>query len=188
VTKKDILHHPPSTAHHSRLIPFGAITTAHGIRGEVKVRSFTADPRDITAYGPLRDASGRSFNLTVTGGSKDALIARIEGVNTREAAEALRGTELLIPRDALPKPKDNEYYHEDLVGLTLITESGEVYGTIAGVHNFGAGDLIAVRQRSGEEDFLPFTRTIFPRVDIEKGTVLIVPPEIAPPEDAPDDA
>lgn len=168
-------------AHDSRLISLGVITTVHGVKGQVKVHSFTSDPHDITAYGPLSDASGtRKFKLTVTGRTKDSLIASVEGVNTREEAESLRGTEFFIPRHALPKTRANEYYHEDLVGLTLVTKSGDTYGIIAGVHNFGAGDLLAIRQSSGEEEFLPFNRTIFPSIDIEKGTAVIVPPEIAP--------
>src|SRR5277367_5357467 len=101
----------------SRLIPLGVITTTHGVRGQVKIRSFTADPGDITAYGPLKDVSGRLFDITITGGTKDALIASIKGITTREEAESLRNTELLIARDALPETGKHEYYLEDLAGL-----------------------------------------------------------------------
>lgn len=158
--------------------------SAHGIRGQVKIRSFTADAHDITAYGPLRDASGRQYNITVTGGTKDTLIATVEGVDSRNEAELLGNTELFVPRSAFPKPSNNEYYHEDLLGMALVSESGEPYGTITGVHNFGAGNLISLRQTSGEEEFLPFTRKTFPKIDLEKGIVVIVPPEITP--DTPD--
>ena len=165
-----------------RLITLAVITTAHGIRGEVKLRSFTSDPYDITSYGPLIDKAGRQYTLTITGSTKDALIARIEGVTTREAAEILRNTELLVARSALPETKANEYYHEDLVGLKLNTQSGDFYGTIAGVHNFGAGDLIVIKGPSGDEEFLPFNRETFVSFDIDKSTGVIIPPEVVPDE------
>ena len=165
----------------SRLIPLGVIATPHGIRGQVKIRSFTANPEDITAYGPLSGKTGRVFHISIEGGAKDAFIASIEGVVTREEAEALRNTELYVPRSALPKPKKNEYYHEDLRGLKLITPGGEPYGTIAFVHNFGAGDLIAVTLPSGEEELIAFNNTTFPEIDVEKGVATIVPPEVIKP-------
>ena len=161
-----------------QLISLGTIATAHGIRGEVKLRSFTADPYDITSYGPLSDKTGKQYNITVTGGTKDALIARIEGVTTRDAAEALRNTELFVARDALPETDEHEYYHADLIGIKLSLESGEAFGTITGVHNFGAGDLVAVMLASGEEELLPFSKATFPNFDIKKGMGIIVPPEV----------
>lgn len=165
------------TKNEKRLIPLGIISGAHGIRGQVKIRSFTADPGNITAYGPLQDASGRIYAITVTGGTNDSLIASIEGVATRSEAEALRNTELLIARNALPETGKNEYYHEDLTGLNVVTAEGKAYGTIAAVHNFGAGDILAIRKASGEEELLPFTRIVFPRIDPEKGVAIISPPE-----------
>jgi 16S rRNA processing protein RimM len=162
----------------SRLISLGVITSAHGIRGQVKIRSFTASPSDITKYGSLTDASGKEYILTVTGGTKDALIATVEGINSRNDAEALAGTELFVPREALPKTKKNEYYHEDLIGLKVVTKDGALYGTVTGMHNFGAGDLIALKKEDGEEEFLPFTQAIFTTIDPEKGVLIIVPPEI----------
>jgi len=177
-TPQNTNHGPRTTDHGSRLISLGVITAAHGIRGEVKVRSFTANPQDITAYGPLLDASGRHFNITITGGTKDTLIAKVEGVSSRNEAEALRNTELFIPRSALPEPDAHEYYHEDLIGLSLMTADGKPYGVIAAMHNFGAGDLAAIRQESGEEEMLPFTRETFTQIDLAKGTAVIVPPEM----------
>lgn len=165
------------TDKNSRLIAMGIISTAHGIRGDVKLRSFTAVPEDITAYGPLQDKSGKQYIVKLKGGAGDALIASIAGVTTREAAEALRNTELFIPRTALPTTKQGEYYHEDLVGLTLLTHTGKKYGTITAIHNFGAGDLAAIARESGEE-LLPFTRAIFTQIDLKVGTCIIVPPEI----------
>lgn len=167
----------------SKLVAMGVIGGAHGIRGEVKLRSFAEDPKDITAYGALTDAQGKIYKITVTGGTKDALIARVEGVADRNQAELLRNIELFVPRSALPKTASGEYYHEDLAGLAVVTESGEAYGTIAGVHNFGAGPVLVVRRSSGDEDYLPFSRKIFPSIDIEAGKAVIIPPEI---EAAPD--
>jgi len=174
---KKSLHDRQTTNDKQRLIPLGVITGAHGVRGQVKLRSFTADPHDITAYGPLRDASGKSYAVTVTGGTKDALIASVDGVTTREGADALRNTELLVPREALPKAGAHEYYHEDLMGLRVTTGDGADYGSITGVHNFGAGDLLEVTRADGTEELLPFTRKTFPRVDPEQGIAVIAPPE-----------
>ncbi len=168
----------PVTGKKTKHILLGVITSAHGIRGEVKLRSFSAVPENITSYGPLKDKSGRIIPLTVIGGTKDMLIARIKGVNTREEAEALRNTELFVPREALPPPQENEYYHEDMTGLVLLTEDGKQYGVITGMHNFGAGDLVAVKRDSQEEEFLPFLRAIFSRIDFDKGVCTVIPPEI----------
>jgi 16S rRNA processing protein RimM len=178
VDKKTTSHHSPPASKHSRLISLGVISGAHGIRGQVKIKSFTANPEDISCYGPLLDSSGKQYQLTITGGTNDALIATVGGVTDRNAAEALRNTELFVPRSALPEAGKHEYYHEDLVGLKLLTQDGRPYGTIAAMHNFGAGDLVAIKRESGEEEFLPFTRAIFQEIDIKEGRVVIAPPEI----------
>ena len=162
----------------TRLICLGVITSVHGVRGQVKLRSFTTSPDDITSYGPLIDKHGKAFALVINGETKDALIATVDGVTTREQAEKLKGTELFVPRSALPKPSADEYYHEDLVGIRLLTESGISYGTVVAVHNFGAGDLIAIRPAEGGEEMLPFRKTIFSGFDFAAGTAVIHPPEI----------
>ena len=167
-----------SAADTSRLILLGVITQAHGIRGEIKLKSYTAEPEDITAYGPLRDKSGTLIALTLTGGTKDSLIAKIKGIETRDAAEKLRNTELFVPRNALPPPRENEYYHEDLVGLNILTEKGEAYGNILAMHNFGAGDLASIKRITGEEELLPFTRKTFLKIDFENSLCIIRPPEM----------
>lgn len=159
-----------------RLIPLGIITAPHGIRGEVKVRSFTADPEDITAYGPLCDPTGNIIEVTITSSTKDVLIASVKGSVTRDDAEKLRNKELCVPRSALPAAGKGEYYHEDLVGLTLTDKDGKPYGTLIAVHNFGAGDLVTVKSVSGEEEMLPFNHTVFPHIDIEKKTAVIEKP------------
>ncbi len=169
-------HHASSTDHDLRLIVLGVITAPHGIRGQVKIRSFTANPEDLTAYGPLTSKSGAVFEVKITSHTKDVLIADIKGVNSRDDAEKLRGIELCVPRSALPDSDENEYYHEDLVGLKVQTQSGEPYGIIEAVHNFGAGDLVSLKLISGKEELLPFTKASFPNIDIKKGIAVIEPP------------
>ena len=144
----------------------------------MKIRSFTEDPQDITSYGVLSDKSGRAYEITVTGQTKDVLIGTIRGVTTREEAEKLRGTELWIPRSALPDAGQHQYYYEDLNGLKLSTSSGDAYGTITAMHNFGAGDLVAIKLTSGAEELLPFNRATFPKIDVAKGTAIIEPPVV----------
>lgn len=162
----------------SRLIPLGVIGAPHGIRGQVKIRSFTADPEDITSYGPLCDKTGKTYNITVTGKTKDALIATIAGITTPEDAQKFRNIELCVPRSALPKPKKNVYYYEDLAGLAVLTQDGQPFGTIMAVHNYGAGDLVEVKLTNAKEELFPFTKAIFPEIDVEKGTAVILPPEV----------
>ncbi|HEU5046216.1 MAG TPA: ribosome maturation factor RimM [Rickettsiales bacterium] len=160
-----------------RLVRLGVISGAHGVRGQVKIRSFTASPEDLTAYGALRDTSGRSYRVRVTGNHNGVLIANIDGVSDRNAAEALRNIELCIPRSALPETDENEYYLEDLAGLAVQDESGAPYGHVLSVQNYGAGDVVEIRQVSGKEIFFPFTQQTFPVIDIAGGRMVIVPPE-----------
>ena len=160
-----------------RLIRLGVISGAHGVRGQVKIRSFTASPEDLTSYGALRDAAGRQYNLRVTSNHNGTLIASIDGVTDRNAAEALRNIELCIPRSALPDTDENEYYLEDLVGIAVQHEDGTPYGRVLSVQNYGAGDVVEIRQVSGDEVFFPFTRQTFPVIDIAGGKIVIAPPE-----------
>ena len=123
----------------------GVIVGAHGVRGLVRVKSFTEEPADIAAYGPLGDAKcARQYALDVTGSAKGVLLARIDGVADRNAAEALKGTELYIDRDALPQPDEDEFYHTDLIGLPALLADGSAYGTVRALHEFGAGDMIEI--------------------------------------------
>lgn len=162
----------------TRLIPLGVITGAHGVRGQVKIRSFTANPEDITAYGALTDKNGRVFDITITGGTPDAFIANIKGISTRDDAEKLRNIELCVPRSALPAAQENEYYYEDMVGLKVLTADNTPYGTITAMHNFGAGDIVAIKRFSGEEELVPFGKKTFLKIDVSSGIAVIVPPEI----------
>lgn len=161
-----------------RLIRLGVIMSVHGVRGQVKIRSFTANPEDITAYGPLQGKSGNVYDISVTGGNNGVLIATVAGVTTRDDAEKLRNTDLFVPRSALPEPDENEYYHEDLIGLTVITEDGKDYGRIQSISNFGAGDIAIVKLASGDEEYLPFNKEIFPVIDTRNKKIVVSPPEM----------
>lgn len=162
----------------SRLILVGIIGSAHGVRGQVKLRSFTSSPENITSYGDLQDTSGNRYRVKLVSGNKDVLIAKVEGVDTRDAAEKLRNIKLYVERSALPEPKKNEYYHEDLVGLEATTEDGAAYGHVVGVHNFGAGDIIEIKLVSGKEELLPFNKATFPVVDVKNKKLVVSPPEV----------
>lgn len=156
----------------------GVITGARGLKGEVRVKSFTARPADVGAYGPLADEAGtRTLRLTVTGPAKDAVIARVEGVADRDAAEALKGTRLYVDRDALPEPGEEEYYHADLIGLR-VERAGEAgtWGTVKAVHDFGGGALLDIERPDGASLMVPFTRAAVPEVDIAGGRIVVEPP------------
>jgi 16S rRNA processing protein RimM len=155
----------------------GVVAGVHGVRGLLRVKSFTETPRDIAAYGPLADkASHRQFNLKITGSAKGVLLAKIDGIETRDAAEALRGVEFYVARDALPTTGENEFYHADLIGLRAELSDGKPYGTVRALHEFGAGDMIEIMLESGGVSILPFTRIIVPVVDIKSGWIIVSPP------------
>ncbi len=157
----------------------GAIAGAHGVRGLVKIKSFTQDPASLTAYGALADESGRRrFEIAVTGQAKGLLVARIAGVEDRDAAEALRGVRLTIARAALPEPEDaEEFYQADLIGLAAEDTAGQPLGTVAAVENYGAGDFLEIARAQGAPLLVPFTKVVVPLIDLEGGRVVIDPPE-----------
>ncbi|MCA3555654.1 ribosome maturation factor RimM [Aestuariivirga sp.] len=139
-----------------KMVLVGAITAAHGIRGEVKLRSFTADPAAIASYSPLETAAGGKIEIAKLRTRKDGFIASLKGVTDRNAAEALRGTELFVPRGCLPEPGDGVYVH-DLTGLPVHLADGSLLGEIAGVADYGAGDLIDVKIEGRKDTVLiPF--------------------------------
>jgi 16S rRNA processing protein RimM len=163
----------------ARRIRVARIGAAHGIRGEVKLWSFTEDPLAVTSYGPLETEDGaRRFEIEAARPAKDHLVARLKGVADRDAAETLRNTDLFVPRDRLPPIEEADtYYHADLVGLAAVDEDGTTLGTIAAIHNFGAGDLIEIAPAAGGEPLLlPFTDTTVPAIDLKAGRVVVVPP------------
>ena len=154
----------------------GRIGAPHGVRGEVKLWPFTADPLAIARYGELANADGtRTFEVEALRPARDHVVARLKGVRDRTAAEALRNLELFVPRERLPAiDAPDEFYHADLVGLTALARDGAALGTITAVHNFGAGDLLEVKPRDGGETVLvPFTERIVPEIDVAAGQVVI---------------
>jgi 16S rRNA processing protein RimM len=157
----------------------GEIGAAQGLNGEVRLRSYTQEPTDIAAYGPLQDEAGaRTFEIESVRATPKALIARIKGVTTREAAEALNRTKLYLPRARLPAREEDEWYVADLIGLDAVDRQGASVGKIVAVHNFGAGDIIEVAPASGEANLLvSFTETTVPEIDIEGGRIVLVLPE-----------
>jgi 16S rRNA processing protein RimM len=153
----------------------GVIADAHGVRGLVRVKSFAATPGAIAAYGPLEDKHGRPYRLTLKSGTGDMLIAAIDGVRDRDQAARLKGTQLFVPRDALPATGAGEFYHADLVGLEVRLQDGSVFGTVRAVHDFGAGDALEIAGEHGEV-MVPFTTAAVPVVDIEGGFIMLDPP------------
>ena len=156
------------------------IGAAHGIRGEVRLRSFTEDPSAFTAYGALESEDGtRQFEIESLRPANDGFVARLKGVGDRNAAERLTNIKLYVPRDRLPPVEDdNTFYHADLVGLAAVTPDGAMFGTIKAIHNFGAGDLIEIARADGEALMLPFTDATVPTVDIKAGRIVVVPPTV----------
>ncbi len=148
------------------------------MRGEVRIKAFTENPRAIGRYGPVEDETGsRRFKVTVRGEAKGLVIARLDGVMDRDQAEALKGLRLYVPRAKLPKPKRGEWYVADLIGLAAVDTGGTPLGQVKSVQNFGAGDVIEIERQDGSTAFLPFTKRVVPEVDIEGGKVVIDPPE-----------
>lgn len=160
------------------LICVGAIMGAFGVHGELRVKSFTAIPEDIARY-PLSDASGkRRFDLALGRPIKNGFAARLEGVRTREDADALRGTQLFTLRSALPNLPDDEFYHADLIGLAVHDTGGVLLGHVKAVQNHGATDLLEIAVPGlGNAVLLPFTREVVPTVDLAGGRIVADPPE-----------
>ena len=162
------------------------VATAHGLGGLLKLRCFTERAEDVTAYGPVFDRNGRRlFELEVIGPAPGGVLARAEGIEDRNAAEALRGTELFVPRSALPELAPDEFYYSDLEGMEALRADGSRFGVVHGVANFGAGDLIEVMADDGQRISVPFTREIVPNIDLERRRLVVEPPEELVTEAAP---
>jgi 16S rRNA processing protein RimM len=154
------------------------IGAAHGVRGEVKLWTFTEDPLAVKHYGPLATKDGaRQFEVTQARAAKGHLVATLKGIATREDAERLNGLELYIAREKLPATDEDEYYHADLIGLAAVTPANESLGRVIAIHNFGAGDIIEIAPANGATMLLPFTNAVVPSVDLAGGRVVIELPE-----------
>ncbi len=161
------------------LVCLGAIAGAWGVQGAVRLKSFCAEPAAIAGYGPLVTEDGRSFAVTLLKPVAGGFAARLTGVSTREEAEALKGTRLHAPRARLPALGDDEFYHADLIGLTVLDTGGAVLGRVRAVSDHGAGDILEVATPGGGEMLLPFTRAVVPTVDLASGRIVADPPEDA---------
>ena len=164
------------------------IGAAHGVRGAVKLWTFTEDPLAVQRYGPLVTKDGaRQFEVTSAREAKGHLVATLKGIATREEAERLNGVELYVTRDKLPATEEDEYYHADLIGLAAVNAANEPLGRVIAIHNFGAGDIIEIAPPHGATMLLPFTNAVVPSVDLAGGRVVIeMPAEID--GDTPEDA
>lgn len=161
-----------------RRVCVAQIGAAHGLKGEVRLRSFTQDPPAFAQYGPLETEDRKPLEIESMRPDKDAFVIRFRGIADRNAAEALRDVRLYVDRDRLPPADDGEFYHADLVGLVATTTSGELFGDVIGIHNFGAGDIIELKiAGSGETLMLPFNEKTIPVVDIPGGRIVVDPPD-----------
>lgn len=167
------------------LVLLGVFGAAHGLKGEVRLKSYTQEPLAIANYGPLLTKSGRTIKLTSLRQAKDMLIARVEGVGDRTGAEQLVNLQLFVERDLLGTPEDeDEFFHADLIGLVARGEDGGRIGTVTGLYDFGAGDIIEVtpgdagKTAGGAKPLLlPFTKAVVPVIDVKAGHIVVVLPE-----------
>jgi len=154
------------------------IGAAHGVRGAVKLWTFTEDPLAVQRYGQLMTKDGaRQFEVTHVREAKGHLVATLKGIATREEAERLNGVELYVAREKLPATSEDEYYHADLIGLAAVNAAGEPLGRVIAIHNFGAGDIIEIAPPNGATMLLPFSNAVVPTVDLEGGRVVIELPD-----------
>ena len=163
----------------SDLICVGAIAGAFGVQGEVRIKSFTADPESIADYAPLTSEDGsRSFDVQLTRAIAQGFAARLSGVRSKEEADALKGLRLFAPRDRLPALPDDEFYHADLIGLAVFDTGGKLLGTVKAVLNHGASDLLEVQVPGASATVLvPFTLAVVPTVDLASGRIVADPPD-----------
>lgn len=158
----------------SHPVQLAIVGVAHGTKGEVKVKTFTAAPLDLAAYGNLYDKNGKQFEINDIRIQKNAVIVRFSGVNDRNTAEFLKGTELYVERDQLPDDLDeDEFYHTDLIGLTVKNEQGQKIGTVHALFDFGGGDLLELKLTKQKMVLIPFSKAAVPEIKIEEGFIVI---------------
>ena len=165
----------------------GVFGAPHGVRGELRLKSYMQDPASIDSYGFLSDSAGRRYDLTAVRPLKDdLLVVRVKGVADRDAAQKLTNLQLFIARAKLPPPAEDEFYCRDLIGLRAETSEGFLLGTIVAVPNYGAGDILEVAPPAGETLLFPFTRAVVPQVDLAAGKVIVEPPVEVADDSAPE--
>lgn len=157
-------------------VQLAVIGAAHGIKGEVRVKTYTGDPMDLGSYGLLYDASGKSYEILSIRPSKTVVVVRFAGVEDRNAAEALNGKELYVDHAQLPQDLDeDEFYYTDLIGLTVRDSAGVTYGKVSAVFNFGGGDVLEIKESGKKPALIPFTLASVPEILMEEGAILIDP-------------
>jgi 16S rRNA processing protein RimM len=160
----------------SRIL-IGRFGAPHGVRGEVRLKSFASEPRAIATFGALLDADGRSYQIEHCRPVKDDIVvARIAGVRDRDAAAALTNRDLYVDRAALPPPDEDEFYLADLIGLAAVLADGAPYGVVRDVLNYGAGDILEIATPEGQTALLPFTKAVVPTIDVQGRRVIVAPP------------
>jgi 16S rRNA processing protein RimM len=164
-----------------KLVLVAQVGAAHGIKGEVRLRSFTQVPADVAGYGPLTAPDGRAFEILAArsaagSSSAEMLVVKFKGVADRNAAEKLNGIELSVPQERLPAAEEGEFYHADLIGLAAVTVGGAPLGTVVNVPNYGAGDLLEIAPPSGPTILVPFTEAVVPEIDVAAGRIIVAPP------------
>lgn len=161
-----------------RTIVLARVGAPHGLKGEVRVKSFTEDPMALAGYGPLSDGKGRNFVVRRARPSKGVLIVKFEGFDSREAVEPLNGLELHVARSALPEEvEEDAFYHADLIGMSAVDEDGSVLGKVRGVENYGAGDLLELSLAGGGIELVMFTHENVPRIDMDERTMVVRLPQ-----------
>lgn len=175
-----VLHRPVDCAAVTRrddLVLVAEIGAPHGVRGEIRARVYTEDPLALPSFGPLQDEAGRSYAIRSVRPAKNVVVMRLSGVESREAAEALKGTSLYVARSRLPDEalEDDEFFQADLVGLDVRDAGGKTYGTVQAVHNFGGGDILELAEAGKRSVMIPFSEAAVPEIDLEAGFVLIEP-------------
>lgn len=159
------------------LVLLGIVGAPHGVRGEVRIKTFTGDPLALAEYGPLTDEKGRRFEISSLRPAKEVVVAQIKGVTSREGAETLNGVKLFVERSRLPAPEDeDEFLQTDLVGCSVIGPDGAVLGTVIAVANYGAGDLLDIETPDGRPVLMPFTKAFTPRIDVAGKRIEALPP------------
>jgi len=159
-------------------VQMAVIGAAHGIKGELRVKTFTGEPLALADYGPLYARDGRAFQIIDIRPANTVVVVRFKGISDRNAAEALAGTELFVDRSMLPDDgEEDEFYHADLIGLAVVTADGAAFGVVKAVHNFGAGDLLEIEPAAGGATvMLPFNATTVPKIDIAGRRIVVEPP------------
>src|SRR5690349_2259638 len=160
-----------------RQLLVGVISGAHGVKGLVRLKSFTEEPEALFTYKPLTDEDGKEYALKLKGATNTHFIVEIKGLKERDQAEALKNTKLYVPRASLPKLKKREFYEADLVGLKTLDKKGKTCGKVLAVHNYGGGAFLEIEPTQGKSFMLPFNKDCVPDVDVEAGQVTIAPPE-----------